>query len=102
MAITGIYLILTGTAVDSRPVLSHLHLDISSEKQNHSMKCRNTLRGTDFSGTSQYSDYSVGWMTKDFGFNSQEGQEIFSSPMCPDHFWGPPNLVCSGDTGTYI
>jgi hypothetical protein len=33
---------------------------------------------------SQYSTYATGWKTKELGHQSLHGQEIFSSPHCPN------------------
>jgi hypothetical protein len=38
----------------------------------------------------------MGWMIRVLGFDSQQGWEFFSSPLCPEQLWGPPGLLSNG------
>jgi hypothetical protein len=47
------------------------------------------------------SGIGLGYVLDDWGFKSQQGLEVFSSPPCPDQLCGPPSLLPKGYQGLY-
>jgi hypothetical protein len=49
----------------------------------------------------ELSGIALGYRLDDWGFKSQKGLGIFSSPLCPDQLWGPPSLLFNGYQGLF-
>lgn len=45
---------------------------------------------------SRFGDEAASQTIEELGFDSRQGQEIFSPPKCPDRFWNPHSLLSSG------
>jgi hypothetical protein len=59
-------------------------------------------------GTTGSRDSSVGIETgyvlddRGVGVQVPAGARVFSSPRCPDRFWGPPSLLSNGYRGLFL
>jgi hypothetical protein len=42
---------------------------------------------------SEYSDYVLGWAIVEMCLDSQQEQEYFSPPQCPERSWGPIDVL---------